>query len=89
MRQVIKPYIDIDHLESTDTNYKNRLLSWAQKNNHNVSFDTLDEDMEGSRKLFTVGVVMNGSLVAEGKGYNKKEAGQVAAQKAIEVLGIE
>jgi ribonuclease-3 len=48
----------------------------------------LDEKMEGARKLFTIGIAMNGDLVAQGSGYNKKEAGQVAAQKALEALKI-
>ena len=88
LNQFIRSYIDLDHMESTDTNYKNQLLSWAQRNSHTLSFDTLDEKTEGTRKLFTVGIVVNGELVAQGSGYNKKEAGQVAAQKAIEVLNI-
>src|SRR5690606_15031149 len=28
LKQVLKPYIDIDTLESRDTNFKNKLLSW-------------------------------------------------------------
>lgn len=88
LKQVIKPYINIEILESRDTNYKNKLLSWAQKNNHEVSFDTLDEQNEGTRKVFTIGVVMDGELVSTGAGFNKKEAGQVAAQNAIEKLAI-
>ncbi len=88
MQQLIKPYIDIDLLESTDTNYKNKLLSWAQKNNRIISFDTIDEKAEGSRKIFTIGIMLEGELVSSGSAYNKKEAGQVAAQKAIEVLSI-
>ncbi len=88
LKQIIKPYIDIDTLESTDTNYKNRLLSWAQKNSKTVSFDTLDEKIEGSRKIFTIAIVIDGQQLTTGAGYNKKEAGQVAAQKAIEQLHI-
>ena len=88
LQQIIKSYIDIELLESTDTNYKNQLLSWAQKNNHSVSFDTLEEKTEGTRKLFTVGIVLNGELIASGTGFNKKEAGQVAAQKALEILSV-
>ena len=76
-------------MESSDTNYKNRLLSWSQKNNHDISFDTIQEASEGSRKIFTIGIVLNGELVAQGNGYNKKEAGQVAAKEAIDKLGIE
>lgn len=86
LNQVIRPYVDIELFESTDTNYKNRLLSWAQRNNHTLSFDLLREKTEHARKVFTVGVVLNGELVSSGTGFNKKEAGQVAAQKALEVL---
>ncbi|WP_276133305.1 ribonuclease III [Polluticoccus soli] len=88
LKQVIKPYIDIETLESTDTNYKNQLLSWAQKNNYVLTFDTLDEKVEGSRKVFTIGVMLDGELVESGSGYNKKEAGQVAAQKALVKLKV-
>ncbi|RYD59578.1 MAG: ribonuclease III [Sphingobacteriales bacterium] len=89
LKQIIKPYIDIDLLESTDTNYKNQLLSWAQKNNHALSFETIDEKTEGARKIFTIGIVLDGKVVATGSGYNKKEAGQVAANKALQELKIQ
>jgi ribonuclease-3 len=88
LKQLIRPYVDINVLESTDTNYKNQLLSWAQKNNHILSFDTMDESKDGVRKLFTIGIVLDGKLVVTGTGFNKKEAGQVAAQKALEVLSV-
>ncbi len=88
INQIIKPYIDIDTLEAKDTNYKNKLLSWTQKNNHKISFDTLEESNEGSRKIFTIGIHINDELVATGNGFNKKEAGQVAAQEAIKKLKL-
>lgn len=88
LNQIIRAYIDLDTMESTDTNYKNQLLSWAQRNNRVLTFETLGESMDSTRKLFTVGVMLDGALVAEGTGYNKKEAGQVAAQKALEKVNI-
>ena len=88
LKQVIKPYIDIELLESTDTNFKNKLLSWAQKNSFVLTYDTIEEKVEGSRKIFTIGVMLDGDMVATGSGYNKKEAGQVAAQKALEKLKV-
>ena len=86
LNQIIRAYIDLDTMESTDTNFKNQLLSWAQRNNRILSFDTIDEKMESTRKLFTVGIVLDGEVVATGTGYNKKEAGQVAAKNALELL---
>lgn len=88
LNQLIRPYIDLDMMESTDTNYKNQLLSWAQRNNHDLTFETVEEKTEGTRRLFTIGIMLNGELVAQGSGYNKKEAGQVAAQKGLEVLKV-
>lgn len=88
LNQIIKAYIDLDAMESTDTNFKNQLLSWAQRNNKQLIFDTLDEKLDGTRKLFTVGIMLDGELIADGSGYNKKEAGQVAAKNALDILNI-
>lgn len=87
LNQIIRSYIDLDTMESTDTNYKNQLLSWAQRNNRVLAFETLDEKTEASRKLFTVGIMLDGELFANGSGYNKKEAGQVAAKNALDKIG--
>lgn len=89
LNQIIRSYIDLDTMESTDTNYKNQLLSWAQRGGHELIFDTLDEKMDGTRKLFTVGIMLNGELVADGTGFNKKEAGQVAAKNALEKIKMD
>jgi len=86
LKQMVRSYIDLDTMESTDTNYKNQLLSWAQRNSHELTFETIDEKQEGTRKLFTVGIILNGEVWAQGSGFNKKEAGQVAAQKALEKI---
>ncbi|MCB0697533.1 MAG: ribonuclease III [Chitinophagaceae bacterium] len=88
LKQILKPYIDIDTLENRDTNFKNKLLSWSQKKNNNISFETISEENEGTRKIFTIGIQLEGEIIATGTGYNKKEAGQVAAQNAIEKLGL-
>lgn len=88
IKQIIKPYIDLEEMASNDTNYKNRLLSWSQKNNHDLVFETVDEKTEGSRKVFTIAIVLNGKEIAYGTGFNKKEAGQVAANNALEKLKI-
>ena len=88
LQQILRGYIDLETMESTDTNYKNQLLSWAQRGNRMLTFETLEEKNEGTRKLFTVGVMIDGEVVASGTGYNKKDAGQVAARNAMEALGI-
>jgi ribonuclease-3 len=88
LKEFIKAYINIDDLEVKDTNYKNKLLNWAQKQGKQVSFETLEEKMEGTRRLFSIGVLLDNELIAAGTGYNKKDAGQVAAENALATLSI-
>jgi ribonuclease-3 len=85
---VILPHLFIDDLETIEINIKNRLYGWANKNGKSLDFETLAENFEGGRRLFTIGALIDGELIAEGKGFNKKDASQIAAQLAVEKLGL-
>lgn len=88
VKQIILPYVFVDDLEQIDINLKNRLIGWASKNGKKLEFETIQEKLEGNRRIFTMAVVLDGKILSQGKGYNKKDASQVAAQSAIEKLGI-
>jgi ribonuclease III len=85
---IILPHMFIDELELLEINHKNKLYGWANKNGKILEFETIDERMENGRRLFTVAAVINGENLAEGKAFNKKDASQIAAQVAVEKLGI-
>ncbi|HVB04159.1 MAG TPA: ribonuclease III domain-containing protein [Chitinophagaceae bacterium] len=87
-RRIVVPYIDLEILEGVEMNFKNKLYGWANKNGKSLEFELLEEKIEGGRRLFTVGAVINGKVVCSGKAYNKKDASQIAAQQAIDKLGI-
>jgi len=86
--RIVMPHMFVEDLENLEINHKNKLYGWANKNGKNLEFETLDEHMEGGRRLFTVGAVVNGELIAQGRAYNKKDASQIAAQQAMEKLGL-
>ncbi len=88
LERIILPYLFMEELENLEINHKNKLYGWANKNGKNLEFETLDEHMENGRRLFTVGAVINGQLIAQGKAYNKKDASQIAAQIAVDKLGL-
>ena len=88
IERLIQPYLFMDDLENLEINHKNKLYGWANKNGKNLEFETLDERMEAGRRLFTVGAVVDGELITEGKAYNKKDASQIAAQLAMDKLGL-
>lgn len=87
-QRIVIPHMFMEDLENLEINHKNKLYGWANKNGKNLEFETLDEKMEKGRRLFRVGAVVDGELIAEGKAFNKKDASQIAAQLAVEKLGI-
>ncbi|MBN9298497.1 MAG: ribonuclease III [Filimonas sp.] len=88
LRSIILPHLFVDDLELIDINLKNKLIGWASKNGKSLEFETIEEKMENGRRVFTIAAVLNGEVLAQAKGYNKKDASQVAAQLAIEKLGL-
>ncbi len=86
IKQILQPYVDIDTLANTDTNYKNQLLNWAQVNRHQLGFEVIERKDDRRKRMFTVGVFLNEELLCEGTAFNKKDAGQVAARKALDLL---
>lgn len=88
LNRIIIPYLFVDDLELIDINLKNRLIGWASKNGKNLEFETVEEKLENNRRVFTIAVVIDGQSLSNGKGFNKKDASQVAAQLAIDKLGI-
>jgi ribonuclease-3 len=87
-RYLIKPHFFMEDLEILEINIKNKLYGWANKSGRILEFETLNETVENGRRVFTIGALIDGELIAEGKAYNKKDAGQIAAKEAIEKLGL-
>lgn len=85
---IILPHLFTDDLEGVEINIKNKLYGWANKNGKALEFETLEEKFENGRRLFTIGATVDGELVSQAKGYNKKDASQIAAQMAVEKLGL-
>ena len=89
LKQIVIPHMFVDDLEAIDINLKNKLIGWANKNGKALTFELAEEKMEGSRRLFTINAMLDGELLAQGKGDNKKDASQVAAQVAVEKLSLQ
>lgn len=87
-KRMISTHLFMEDLESIEINIKNKLYGWANKNGKALEFATLDERFENGRRLFTIGATVDGELVAQAKGYNKKDASQIAAQLAVDKLGL-
>ncbi len=87
-QHIIKNHLFTDDLEEIDINIKNKLYGWANKNGKTLEFAIISESFENGRRLFNIGATIDGEVIAEAKGFNKKDASQIAATKAMEVLGM-
>ncbi len=89
LKQIVLPHMFVDDLELIDINLKNKLIGWASKNGKSLSFELAEEKLEGNRRVFTMNAVLDGEVLSQGKAHNKKDASQIAAQIAIEKLGLQ
>ncbi|WP_298298482.1 ribonuclease III [Hydrotalea sp.] len=88
IRQILIPHMFIEDLELIDINLKNKLIGWANRNGKVLNFELVEEKLEAGRRVFTINAVIDGEILSAGKGFNKKDASQIAAQTAIEKLGL-
>ncbi|MFY7879959.1 MAG: ribonuclease III, partial [Lacibacter sp.] len=83
MKRIITPHLFMEDLEVLEINHKNKLYGWANRNGKTLEFELMEERIENGRRLFTIGAVVDGAVIAQGKAYNKKDASQIAAQAAV------
>ncbi len=86
---IITRYVDIQKLKESDSDYKSRLIEWAQKNRQEVLFDSRVEPSDGHIPLFVSHVRLIDRELGKGYGKSKKEAEQKASRVALENLSQE
>ncbi|MCG9879476.1 MAG: ribonuclease III [Bacteroidia bacterium] len=82
---LLRFHIDVDKLQVTETNYKGRLIEFAQKNNKIIDFE-VEEIPDGRNKIYKVCVKYNGEFKGEAQHISKKKAEQMAAEKSFEAI---
>ncbi len=71
------------------TDYKTALQEIVQKNHGEVlSYRLTDSCGPDHQKSFSVEVLLNSNVIGRGMGHSKKEAEQMAAKEALELMGL-
>ena len=86
--KIIKQHFDINTLLNEDTDYKSRLINFCQKNKTPLQFVLISENMDGVKKMYHIGIEINGEIISEAQNASKRVAEQLAASAAIEKLDI-
>lgn len=86
-KKIFKNYIDLDKLSRKEVNFKSKLIEWSQKNRMEVSFELIDQLLDGDyNPMFHTEVRIGGVSAGTGTGYSKKESQQNAAQAALKKI---
>lgn len=86
--KIVLQHLDMEDIIQTDTNYKSRVIEWAQKENREIVFESTSVETAPPYNQFIVSLKVDNVETAIGKGSSKKRAEQDAALKACEVLRL-
>jgi len=83
---IFKQHLEIQTIINEDTDYKSRLINLCQKNKTTLQFVLISENMDGVKKMYHIGIEINGEIIAEAQNASKRVAEQLAAHAALEKL---
>lgn len=86
--KILRKFLNIHELELLDDNFKSQLLEWCQKNGKEINYELISKYKSDKRDRFRIAVVVQGQSIAEADDYNKKNAEQIASEKAMLKMGI-
>jgi ribonuclease-3 len=88
LTRLVKGFVDVHTLTTTTANFKSKLVEWAQRQGKVLRYDIAGEARPGGMMEFTATVLLDEEVVATGMGLSKKQAEQLAADRALTALGV-
>lgn len=86
LQNIFFSYLDVDALLAEESNFKSKILNWAQRNHKKVDFEHEVVEEGRRRRLYRVKLFLDEDVLAEGLDYTVKKAEQVASERACEKL---
>ena len=86
--KLITPNYDLDELVNSNSNYKSKIIEWAQREGKEVKFEIVNVKKGRNHKEFTAQVIVENEPKGTGFGNSKKKAEQDAAFKTCEMLNL-
>lgn len=81
---ILRKHIDLQMLQQTESDFKSRLIEWAQKNRQHIQFICNEQGIDSSNiPGFCASVTVEDTVIGEGSGTSKKEAEQNASMVAL------
>ena len=87
-KQLLLNASNLESILQENSNYKGKLMAWAQKNKSEIAFKATQELKYGERKVYVISLYINKEWISNGCDSIVKNAEQLAAMAACETLEI-
>lgn len=82
--RILERQLDVEKLAQNESDFKSRIIEWAQKNRKEISFVSQEESLpESYETFFSSQVILSDKELGSGTGHSKKDAEQKAAEEAL------
>ena len=88
LTRVVEQHLDLQKIIHTDSNYKSKIIEWAQKEGKEVIFELENQQHDSPSNTFEVNLSIDGERISQGSGSSKKRAEQKAAFQACQLLKL-
>lgn len=88
VNRVVNMHIDLEALETCETNFKSKLIEWSQKEKNQLDFVVVEEVGEGYQKQYVVEATIDGVAHGKARDFSIKGAEQRAAEKTLLTLQL-
>ena len=86
IRKVLNKHLDLNRLSRKESDFKSRVIEWAQKNKKDIQFISKESPDHPNEQFFISSIVLLDEELGSGSGYSKKDAEQMAAEEALHKL---
>jgi ribonuclease III len=84
--RILDKYLDLERLARKESDFKSRIIEWAQKNKKEITFMNQENTNGNHETYFISRVVLNDEELGSGTGHSKKDAEQQAAEEALQKI---
>jgi ribonuclease-3 len=88
LNRIINVHIDMDEMETVETDFKSKFIEWAQKEKKEYDYETVVDGTIAADKQFILNLVVDGEVLGHAQHFSKKRAEQMVSEQACISLAI-
>jgi ribonuclease-3 len=88
LTRIINVHIDMDEVETVETDFKSKFIEWAQKEKKDYTYETVVDGADVADKQFVLHLVVDGEVLGNAQHLSKKRAEQMVSEQACNKLNI-